>query len=213
MANMVLPTVNNAAADTNSVPAPVASGPTNSAAPMVPAPEVLGGTSTLGTTGTASAISPAATPPESAAQQSPGEPGAGTVNVTSGAADPAPSFASEASLAPQPIAGWQAADFTGVGQSDLWGPAPNAAWSAELGVSAPAPDYSVVGDTPSADTFIGDTSMGDTLWYYASAGNTDDWQLASDQSTTGADFGGQSPGAAGSVVAGSGAGAADWFTA
>jgi hypothetical protein len=177
---------------------------------MIPVPEVLAGGGASATIGAAAAM-PLGT---AAAQQSAAGQGAGAVNVGNAAAtDPAPSVSGEMGLAPAPIAGWQAADFTGAGQSDFWGPASNAAWSAALGVGDPAPDYSAAGNTPNTDTFIGDSSMGDTLWYYASADNTDDWQLASDQSTTGADFGDQSPSAAVSVVAGSGAGAADWFTA
>ncbi len=204
MANLVLPTVNSAAADANSVPAPVGSGPTNSAVPMVPSPEVLvGGSTSASTVNVSSAAVADPAPSFAAADQA----------SSFAAADAAPGVAGEIGLAPQPIAGWQAADFTGIGQSNLWGPSSNAAWSAALGVGEPAPDCSAAGNVPGVDSFIGDSSMGDTLWYYASAGDIDDSQIASDQSTTGADSGDQSQSAAGGVVAGNGTGAAGWFTA
>ncbi len=213
MANAVVPTASSPAADTSSVPTPV--GPANGAGVTVPAPEASVGASAAATieAPAASAIS-AAMPLGSPAPQSSGGEGAGTVNVSVPAAgDPPAGFGTSAfGLTAQPIAEWQTADFLGTGQSDIWWSASNAAWNV-LGASNSSADYSLANNVPSADSFIGDSSMGDTLWYYASAGSADDWQLASDQSTTGTDFGDQSPGASGGLVSGNGSGGADWPTA
>jgi hypothetical protein len=125
------------------------------------------------------------------------------------AGDPPPSGGTdEIGLAMQPVAGWQPADVFGTGQPDIWGAGSNDAWNATLDARDPLADYNVA----SANTFIGDSSMGDTLWYDSGGGNIDDSQIASVQSITGDDFGNQSPSTGGDLVTGNGGGAAQWPT-
>lgn len=199
MAAAGVPTVNNAAASPGATPAAglLTSGETSSA----PAAGLFFDASTQAATGSSSlpAMSSATMPPQSGLQT-------GALNPTAG--NPPPSFdAGEFNLASGPAANWQAADFIGAGQSSIWGPAPSAAWSAASGA-----DYSSAGySDPSAYTFIGDSSMADTLWYDASGGTVDDSQIASGQSPADADFGDQFADTGTGVVSGNGGGG-QWLT-
>ena len=187
MANTVVPT------------SPAAGIPENGVFSTTPAAAISTGATTQPGAAT-SAISSGATLTQSSSV-------AGSGVVSAGGGDPLPSStANEIGWAMQPVASWQpAADIFNAGQSDIWGPASSATWSAALGAGDSATDYNLA----STDTFMADSSMGDTLWYDPSAGTMDGSQIAGAQSTT--DFGDQSPSAGGSFVTASG-GAAQWPT-
>jgi hypothetical protein len=95
------------------------------------------------------------------------------VNVNGSAAGdpPVSGIAGEIDPVTLPVAGaGQSPDFFGTDQSDFWGAASNAAWSAALGVPNSSAGYSI----PSTDAFTSDSNMSDTLWYVASLGSADE---------------------------------------